>query len=197
MITANVKPGKLFIISSPTGGGKTTIVTAVLNRLQGEIPIRRIVTSTTRQPRCNEINEVDYNFITKDEFIKQSKAGKFLETNEFAGEFYGSPISIIADLKAGKTLIIITDRLGAESLQLLIPESVLIWITVSDIKLIKERLRKRDELSKTKTEHRGQIAQKEFEQEKMEHFFKYHVLNDVLEDAIQQTISIIKTELAC
>lgn len=197
MNSLSIRTGKLFIISSPTGGGKTTIVTEVLNRLQNKVAINKIITSTTRKPRNNEINKVDYNFITKEEFKKLANAGSFLETNEYAGELYGSPASIISELKAGKSFIIIADNSGAKSLAKLIPESILIWITVSNVELIKERLQKRNGISSRQTELRYEIAQEEFELEERERFFQYHVINDNLETAIQQTMQIIKTELTC
>jgi guanylate kinase len=197
MNSLSIRTGKLFIISSPTGGGKTTIVTEVLNRLQNKVAINKIITSTTRKPRNNEINKVDYNFITKEEFKKLASAGSFLETNEYAGELYGSPASMISELKAGRSFIIIADNSGAKSLAKLIPESILIWITVSNVELIKERLQKRNGISSRQTELRYEIAQEEFELEERERFFQYHVINDNLETAIQQTIQIIKTELAC
>jgi len=190
------KPGKFFILSAPTGTGKTTITTNVLSQLTQEgYPISRVVTYTTRKPRPTEINGKDYFFVSEQEFIKKKQNNFFLETTEYADYHYGSPASIITDMQNGKSFIIIVDKPGVNAYLKLIPDAVTMWITVSDINFIKQRLAKRKGTNEKELEKRFDIAKNEADDEKKNKSFKYHILNDILQDAIQETIQIIKDEL--
>src|SRR5580698_9904346 len=87
--------GKLFIISAPSGGGKTTITQEVIARLGEKCHIQRAINYTSRPPRDNEVNGIDYHFITPEDFINKKASGFFLETTYYDNNYYGSPVSII------------------------------------------------------------------------------------------------------
>jgi len=204
-----VKLGKLFVISAPSGGGKTTISEKVIAKIsqqqQQQYDIQKVITYTSRAPRGNEINGVDYHFVTPEEFLSKKSQDFFLETTHYDTCYYGSPASIIKDLDLGKSFILITDRPGAIVIKNLVPQAVLIWIYVSNIIDIKKRLIERSKLSENPEnikimhtiERRFALAQQETEQELRENFFKYHVVNDILEKAVQEVCAIIQDELTC
>lgn len=178
------RQGRLFVISAPTGGGKTTVTQAVIKKLAPIAPISKVVTYTTRPPRPQEQNGVDYNFITESEFLALQKHGNFLETTVYDGYLYGSPKSILADMEGGRSFIIVTDRPGAKILKQLVPQAILIWITVLNNQTLAQRLQKRGALDHQSNQQRLAIAIQEMDEENREHFFTHHIMNDNLDDAV-------------
>ena len=118
----------------------------------------------------------------------------FLETNQYDGKWYGSPRSIIDDLKQGKSFLAITDRNGARAWKRNIPEAVLIWLDVSDVAIIAQRLHKRGDPEET-IKRRIVIAAQEIAEEKQEHFFDHHVMNEDLATAVRKVADIICKEI--
>jgi len=188
--------GKIFIISAPTGGGKTSLSKALLD--QDDLPLIRVITYTTRPRRGKEINGKDYYFISKKDFLEKESQGFFLETTKYDQHDYGSPKSIINDAKHGQSFLMITDRPGALHIKKLIPEAVLIWITLPNITIIAERLRNRGrEKSKEALQRRIDIAKKEIDIENREKEFTHHIMNINFDQALAQVKKIILSELAC
>jgi len=107
--------GELYIISAPAGGGKTTIVSLLLN----EIPnLTRAITCTTRKPRKGEINGKDYIFLSKEEFENQIKEGRFLEYALIHGNYYGTPKEEVEKLlNNGKDVILVIDVQGMKQIK--------------------------------------------------------------------------------
>jgi len=188
--------GRLFIVAAPSGAGKTSVVTNVISKLKPLIPIERVITLTTRPQRPGEIDGIDYHFLSQEEFLKRKEEGFFLETTKYNGYYYGSPISMIQDMKNGKSFIIITDPAGANNFKKnIIPDAVTIWITISDIQELRKRLEKRKTDSPDMVEKRLEIAQHEIEREAKEKSFSYHVQNNNLNDATNDIINIINQNL--
>lgn len=188
--------GKLFIMAAPSGGGKTSVANGVVNFLKNLISIVKVTTFTTRKIRLNEVPGQDYHFLSVEKFLELKNQGVFLETTEYNGNYYGSPYSIVAELKNGKSFIMITDIAGAKNFKNnILPEAVTIWLTVPSLKILRERLEKRNTENQEALDKRLRLAEKEIAQEAYEHFFQYHVLNDDLNKAIQAVAQIIKTEL--
>lgn len=189
------KNGKLFIISASSGAGKTSIATTVIEKLKNTIPISKVITYTTRNPRPEEINGIDYNFISTQDFLKKETAGFFLETTKYTNQYYGSPSSIIQDLKKGKSFIIVTDMAGAINFKHnIMPNAITIWITVSDTQELRKRLEKRGDPSDI-IEKRLKLTSEETRKESREKYFDYHVENDIFDQAVAQVIEIIKNNL--
>jgi guanylate kinase len=187
--------GKLFIITAPSGAGKTSVTKAVILKLKNILPIEKVITYTTRQPRPGEVSGVDYHFISTQDFFKKQAEGFFLETTNYANNFYGSPSSIIKDLKNGKSFIVVTDMAGAKNFKNnIMPGAVSIWITVSDPKELCSRLEKRGD-PKALIEKRLKLALEEMAQEAAQQNFDYHVKNDDFDRAVNEVIRIIKQNL--
>lgn len=186
--------GKLFVVSAPTGGGKTTVVRKVLQQISNLMPISKVITYTTRQPRSNEIPGIDYHFVTAKEFLAKKEQSFFLETTTYDQAWYGSPASIKTDLAKGKSFIMVTDRPGASVLKTLMPEAVLIWITVSSPEVIAQRLAQRGTESAEQQQRRLAIATEEITIEREEPIFAYHVINNGLETTAQEIIAIISSK---
>lgn len=189
------KQGRIFIVSAPSGAGKTSLSNYIIPILNKEIPIKRVITYTTRAPRAGETNGIDYHFVTHNDFLKKIQSGFFLEHTEYDGKFNGSPKSILNDLVTGLSYIMVVDRPGAKNLSKLIKNPILIWITVAHKEILKNRLQARATETHEKIENRIKIATREFEQEQQEHFFTYHVINDTFEQAAQELIAIVKKAL--
>ncbi|MEI8125155.1 MAG: guanylate kinase [Parachlamydiaceae bacterium] len=187
-LLGNLKHGLLFILSAPAGTGKTTLI----NMLNQEFPcIVPSLSSTTRQPRGEEINGVDYNFITKEEFLSRIEAGEFLEYVQLYGNYYGtSRVWVERRLDEGKHVVLVIDTQGA---MLLAGKVNAIKIFVAPPSL--EELERRLQLRKTETqeviEQRLAWAKKELLAQQK---YDYVVINDDLSMAYQILRSIFVAE---
>ena len=184
--------GKLFIVSAPSGAGKTSLIKEALKRLN-KYKISKVITYTVRQPRTGEVNGIDYHFITKEDFTNKISENFFLESTDYIGKLYASPISTLDDLELGESKVLIVDRQGAKSLAKINKDSVYIWITPPNISDLKKRLLKRGTESSAQIEVRLKAAHEEMEEEVRHRIFQYHVINDVFEDSINSIISIIES----
>jgi guanylate kinase len=189
------KTGLLFIISSPSGGGKTTIAKNVIVKLKRDFPITKVITYTSRQPRNNEVHGRDYFFISKIEFLQKVQEDFFLETTKYNGELYGSPMSIIKEIKNEKSFIIVTDRDGAKNYSKLINTAILIWIVPPSLQILKNRLIKRSTETEAEIDMRIKLAKNEIQREQNNKIFKYYIVNDGLEEAIDKISLIIIKEI--
>lgn len=191
----SVLTGKLFVISACSGAGKTTVSQALLRECGSNFNLKKVTTSTSRAPRFGEINGVDYNFLSIDEFKRRMNQGFFLETTEYAGNFYGSPASMLKDLEHGKSYLMITDRPGALVIKKLVPSAVLIWLLVPDLRTLRQRLENRGTDSPEVIARRLALAEQEINQEEEEHAFDYHVQNSTFDVTVEQVKNIVEQEL--
>lgn len=132
--------GNLIIISSPSGGGKGTLI---LNLFSSEpsIDIVYCISYTTRSVRAGEINGRDYFFVSREEFLSRIEKGEFLEFAEVHGKFYGTPIQSVKEaIYLGKDVILEIDVQGAASVRQKIPEAVSIFILPPSFEILKSRL---------------------------------------------------------
>lgn len=188
--------GTIFIVSAPPGAGKTTLTNHVVQALKNDFNLSKIITYTTRQPRHDETQGVDYHFITPIEFEQKKKSHFFLETNEYNSNLYGSPRSIIDDLEHGKSFFLVVDRAGAKNIKNLIKDPILIWLTVPNVETLQQRMQNRGTTDQQELVDRMVLACKEIQDEMRDPAFKYHVYNENFEQAASEIISIIKKELA-
>jgi len=189
-------PGKLFIISAPTGGGKTTLVHRVLQQLTDTHQLQKVITFTTRPARHNERDGIDYHFITPEAFRAKESAGFFIETTTYDGYSYGSPHAVLDSLKKGVSYILVTDRPGAKHIKQLYPAAILVWIGVPSIQAVCERLQKRGREDAEALQKRMAMAADEINAEEHEHLFDFHLINDNLEKTPQQLAQLIASSLA-
>jgi len=183
--------GTLFIVSGPSGVGKTTVVTDFLRRYGKEYGVDRSVTYTTKVPRSTEVDGVDYHFITVSEFEQKVEEGFFLEWSGEYGAYYGTPVSVIDDLAVGKSCILVIDRLGAGQIIKKYPHTILIWVQVSSMLLLENRLKSRRTESFEQVQVRLLLAQKEIDQELESPLYRYYVVNDELKVAVQRIFVVI------
>ena len=188
--------GKLFVISAPSGAGKTTVVSEALKRLQAsDIDIHRHTTYTTRTPRDGEANGSHYHFCTKDEFRTKMGESFFLETTEYDGQLYGSPDTVRDQLALKKSVVIVCDRPGAHSIKRVIPDCVTVWISAPDFKALSKRIKARGTETPAQIERRLEMAQQELDEEAKQPFFKYHLVNDDFDRAVAELTLLMQDEL--
>lgn len=191
----NSKKGKVFIISAPSGAGKTSIVTKAVERLSKQLPISRVVTYTTRQPRVNEISGVDYNFVSHQDFENKMKNGFFLETTNYNGKLYGSPASILTELDLGKSFIFITDIEGVKNLSKLFEKPVSIWLNAPSLNELRKRIISRNTESAHQIEERLKLAENEIKEAEKSRLFDYKIINDDFETTVEELVRLIKSLL--
>lgn len=181
------KKGKIFVISSPSGGGKTTIVRKILS----EFPeIIFSVSATTRPKRPDEIDGVHYFFLTEEQFIEKIKNDEFIEWERFYDYYYGTLKTFVIDnIQSGKSVLLEIDVKGALSVKKIFPDAILIFIDVPTFEELVNRLNRR------KTESEADL-QKRIDRAKMELSYKdkfdYIFINKDLEEVTSQIKSLIK-----
>lgn len=185
---------KLLVLSGPSGSGKTTIVQQLLGN--SPVPLRKCVSATTRPPRTGEIDGEHYHFLIEDEFERRRQAGEFLETAEVfsSGYWYGtlkSEIGRAADEGAWAFLEI--DVEGALNVMREYPEAVTIFIRTSSVDEYEKRLRGRGTESEEVIQKRLATARRELSQ--ADHY-RYQVINDDLDRAVEEIKHILRTEEA-
>jgi len=188
--------GKLFVISAPSGAGKTSLVNALVERISIYTPIDRVVTYTTKDAHQCEKEGCDYYFIKQEEFKKKIEQGFFIEWSCEYGHYYGSPRFIIDEVERGRCSILIVDRVGAEKIAALYSKVVLIWIYTSNIGQLKERLILRKRETKEQIEFRLVCAEREIAREAMCPLYHYHILNDIFDEALDKLCKVIRSQLS-
>lgn len=181
--------GTAFVLSAPSGTGKTTLSRALLKLMPDMV---YSISATTRPKREGEVDGEDYYFYDEQDFIEKDKAGEFLESANVYGNWYGTPKSRVEEsLNKGKDLLLEVDVQGAASIKEKGLEAVYIFLIPPSLKELKERLQNR----KTEDER---TLQKRLDKAKdeMEHYslYNYVVINDQLEDALQRIKSIVIAE---
>ena len=132
--------GSLIVICGPAGSGKGTVVRLLLQDESYKVS----VSTTSRQPRADDIPGVTYNFVTREEFIDMIANGELAEFAEYVGNFYGTPIKSINELmKSGKNVILEIETQGALQIKAKFPEALLIWLSPPDYQTLDTRLRGR------------------------------------------------------
>ena len=130
--------GTLYIVSAPSGAGKTSLLKAVRSKLVG---IKVAVSHTTRDPRPGEVDGEHYHFVSKQEFDKIQNNGEFIEFAEVFGNFYGTSQQSINDLlAAGDSVVLEIDWQGAQQVRKIYPQAVSIFILPPSIKELEHRL---------------------------------------------------------
>lgn len=187
--------GKLFIVSAPSGAGKTTLVESVLGRLKTKHIIDRLVTYTSRESRPGEVDGKDFCFVTEIEFEKRLKEGFFIEWSMDYGCYYGSPKHVENDLQIGQSRILVIDRRGAKQVIQQLPDVVTIWIYTSSVDVLRGRLLARGANTLEQIESRLELARAELEQEFENKFYKYHILNENFSETVENLEEIFLKEL--
>ncbi len=178
---------RLFVISSPSGGGKTTIVREL--RKEG-FDFAYSVSATTRPPRRGEKDGVDYFFLDEETFLRRIKEGAFLEWAKVHGYYYGTlKAQINRYLSEGKMVLLDIDVQGGLHLKNTRSDAVLIFLSPPGIEELKKRLKKRGTESSEVIEKRLDVAKKELQ---MANQYDFQVINDNLKDTVKEVRAIIQ-----
>ena len=181
--------GILFIISAPSGAGKTSLVAELLNNVSN---IKASISHTTRDRRPGEVDAVNYHFTSREQFLEMIGQDAFLEHAEVVGNFYGTSQQWVADtLARGEDVILEIDWQGAAQVRKLFPESTSIFILPPSKQALRERLHKRAQDDAEVIEKRIAAATEE-----MSHYIEadFMVVNDNFDTALQQMISIVRAQ---
>ena len=180
--------GQLFVISAPSGTGKTTLCRAVLDHFP---EMRYSVSHTTRTPRSGERDHRDYHFITKDEFEKGIKSGRWAEWAVVHGNYYGTSAEYIErQLLAGRDILLDIDVQGTMQLLNRFDDSITIFIVPPSIDALRSRLTKRDTEDQAVIEQRLINARAEMAQKER---YRHLIVNDRLEAATEALITLIES----
>ncbi|MDX8379795.1 MAG: guanylate kinase [Gallionella sp.] len=178
--------GSLFIISAPSGAGKTSLVQALL-ATNPQIDLS--VSYTTREPRVGELNGIDYHFVSRATFLDMEKQGGFLESAEVYGNFYGTSQSWISQENAkDRDILLEIDWQGAAQVRRLFPECISIFILPPSIDTLEQRLKSRGKDHNDVIEKRMTAAH-----EDVTHVaeFDYVIINDHLNEALRAFNAIV------
>lgn len=176
----------LFVISGPSGVGKGTLVKMLLEK-HPEIVLS--ISATTRQPRPGEENGVHYFFVEKEVFLDRVNQGKFLEWEEFAGNYYGTDdIFVRNQLNQGNNVLLEIDVKGALQVKRVMPEAILIFIEPPSLEELQDRLFKRKTESEEEIQKRLSIVKSELDQRQQ---FDHCIINNDLEKALQELEEVI------
>jgi guanylate kinase len=183
------KAGRLYVVSAPSGAGKTSLVKAVMEREPG---LRFSVSYTTRAPRANEVEGRDYHFITPDEFGRMVDRGEFLEHARVFDNFYGTGRAAVREaLAAGQRLLLEIDWQGARQVRSSMPAAHSIFILPPTRRALEERLTARSTDSPEVIRRRLKDAQRD-----IAHWieFDYVVINDRFEQAVIDFQAIVREQ---
>lgn len=179
-----------IILSSPSGGGKTTIARELLRR---RTDLGYSVSCTTRAPRVGEVNGKDYYFLSRVEFEHRRGSGEFAESAQVHENMYGTLRSEVQRvLAAGKHVVMDIDVQGARQFRRVFPDSVTIFVLPPSAEILLERLRQRQTESKEQLARRLQSALQELQSIDE---YQYVVVNDELANAVARVSAIIDAEV--
>ena len=184
-----MKTGKTFIISGPSGVGKSTVLRELL---RDRDDLYFSISATTRTPREGEINGVHYHFINVDRFREMIQEDEFLEYAEYVGNFYGTPKRYVDEAMAqGKDVILDIEVQGALQVTSKRPDTVRIFIAPPSWKELERRLKDRGTDDPDKVQKRLLRAKVEFQ---TANTYDYFVINDTVEEAVRELDAIITAE---
>ncbi len=180
--------GILIVVSAPSGCGKDTVISKVLEKLGDEASLS--VSMTTRAMRPGEAEGINYYYVSVDEFRKHIENGDILEYTNYGSNFYGTPIKPVKDkLAQGKIVILIIEVEGGENVKKVFPDAKKIFIIPPSLEELEKRLRKRGTDSEESIIKRLEIAETELARATE---YDYIVENSILEEAVNDVMSIIR-----
>ena len=187
MTVAGAPTGNLFVIAAPSGGGKTSLVHALLAR---DPAIRLSVSYTTRPPRPGEVDGADYHFVDEPRFRAMKDGGEFLEHAHVHGNWYATSATWLRQqVDAGSDVLLEIDWQGAAQVRRLIPSAVEIFVLPPSLATLKERRERRGQDAPAVIARRLAVAQEE-----MRHCgeFDYVIINQDFATATEDLVAIVR-----
>lgn len=180
----------IFVVSAPSGAGKNSLINILLNR---EPRLVHAVSSTTRPRRANEVEGVNYHYLTRAEFEKRIAAGAFLEYACVLDNYYGTEVRELERIFAlGKYPILDIDVQGAQTLREKKLRMVSIFIVPPSMAELERRLRARGSETEAQIQSRLELARREIMEQ---HNFDYAVVNDDLMKAAEEMTGIVRRHM--
>jgi len=187
-------PGKPFVISAPSGAGKSSLINGLMDRFPTQLAYS--ISATTRKPRNGEEDGVHYFFKTPEEFQDMIAAGELAEFNKVHGNFYGTPrgpLDLLLDF--GTSVVLDLDVFGKVNFDKVYPEAVGILIVPPSAEELERRLRKRGTDDEKTIELRLRNARDELAFAEEHGKYEYTVVNDDFETALEELIAIVENEM--
>ena len=183
------KAGKLFVITAPSGAGKTSLIEALM---RDDPSLKLSISYTTRAPRPGEKNAVDYHFVDDKTFLAMRERGEFLESAEVHGYRYGTSKKVITEaLARGEDLILEIDWQGAQQVRRIYPECVGIFILPPSVEELERRMRSRGQDAEAVIRRRLENAREELAHAGE---FNYAIINKDFQTAQGELKQIIRKE---
>ena len=181
---------KVFVITGPSGVGKGTLIRSLLDRISA---LGLSVSATTRPPRPGEHDGIHYHFLSRDQFDDRVAAGDFVEWAEYSGNRYGTLRSELERrVSEGAPVVLEIELQGARQVRERMPEAVQVFIAPPSRETLRARLAGRGTDTSEQVERRLETADAELAAQPE---FAHVVVNDRLEDAVDQLVSIVESEL--
>jgi len=178
--------GNLFIVSAPSGAGKTSLVHALLN-INPQIDMS--VSYTTREPRSGEHDGKDYHFVSRETFLAMAKRGEFLESAEIYGNLYGTSQTWIShENTRGRDILLEIDYQGAKQIRSHFPECISVFILPPSRQALEDRLKKRGKDNDAVIAKRMAAVREEVAHAAE---FDYVIINDNLNEALRELNAVV------
>ncbi len=178
--------GQIYVISGPSGAGKSTLIELLIKRVPG---IGYSISHTSRNPRDNEVNTVDYHFVDRKTFITMIEDEAFVEWAEVYDDFYGTSFSSLrGQMNQGLDVVMDLDSQGAENIKKHYKDNILIYILPPSLKILEKRLKNRAMDNEKVIEARIKRAVAEL-QDCL--WYDYIIINDDLDEALEKVKSIV------
>ena len=186
--------GLVVIVSGPSASGKGTVVDRAMEKAGEErVNLRLSVSMTTRGIGRNEVDGESYYFVSRETFERNIAENNLLEYNSYAGEYYGTPKSMIEEwLDDGCSVILEIDVNGAKQVLRQYPQAVTVYILPPSLRELECRLRNRNRDSEEKIRYRLAKGKDEIPEAR---WYDYILVNDIIEESADDLLSIIKAEL--
>ncbi|WP_298195781.1 guanylate kinase [Ferrovum sp.] len=180
-------PGQLFIVTAPSGAGKSSLIAALLKQ---DPRVRLSVSHTTRAPRQGEIDGQDYHFVSRTTFSTLRTENQFLEWAEVYGNYYGTARRSLEDLQnRGFDVILEIDWQGARQVRQFYPESLGIFILPPSLETLRHRLQGRGKDDPETIEKRLSLAQDDLSHENE---FEYAIINADFDEALRDLAAVLR-----
>lgn len=183
----NNSRGTLFVVSSPSGGGKTTVINEVL-KINPKVSYS--ISATTRAPRTEEQDGKDYFFLSEKDFFKLIRQDKFIEWEKVHGCYYGTLREQVEEkIYKGDKILLDIDVQGGLNIKRSFSDSVLIFLWVPSLQVLEQRLRNRGTENEKVIQQRLTRAKEEYN--KADHY-DYIIINDKLKNTVKEVLHIIE-----